>query len=93
MQFEVIATVEKSVWNNEDTHLYAVIEQGEKPKKWSIFVKQVLTIGAEYKFQGYCSMGKNKTTQQWQTNFNAEKVEPLNGESFPELDTGDDIPF
>lgn len=75
MIFKVKARVEKCVWNNQESYLYAVIEtDGQKQKKWSIFAKAELANGCEYEFQGYVSTSQDKKTNQWKTNFNAETV-------------------
>lgn len=75
MIFKVKARVEKCVWNNQESYLYAVIETAEdKQKKWSIFTKNELANGCEYEFTGQVSNAKDKKTNQWKTNFNAETV-------------------
>lgn len=83
MQFKVIAKVEKEIWSNQYTFLYAVIETyNSKSKKWSIFTKEPLSLESVYTFEGYVNNSKDKKTDQWKINFNAENCIP-----------NEDVPF
>ena len=82
MIFKVKAKVDKCVWTNNESYLYAVIEtEGDKTRKWSIFTKGELAPGVEYEFEGTVSNAKDKKTEQWKTNFNA--VSAKTDESVP----------
>lgn len=82
MNFQVIAKVEKELWKSDtnETFLYLVKQNNPKESQWSVFSKDELRIGNEYKLSGYCSMGIDKKNKDqngkpiYKTSFNVTEA-------------------